>query len=86
MKLEQNHNPSSDLQNGEEYGFKLIGNDDNQEECEQLQQDSDDTLERHHINEEGTISPPVHNNVDNQQQHNEKENEEEGEGEREVVN
>ena len=44
MKLEQNHDPFSDLQNGEEYGFKLVGNDDDQEECEQLQQNSDDTL------------------------------------------
>ena len=49
MKLEQNHDPFSDLQNDEEYGFKLVGNDDDQEESEQPQQNSDDTLERHHI-------------------------------------
>ena len=88
MKLEQNHDPFSDLQNGEEYGFKLVGNDNDQEESEQPQQNSDDTLERHHNNEEeGTSPPPVHNNIDEQQQHNEKEKEEgEGEGEEEVVN
>jgi hypothetical protein len=43
MKLEQNHDPFLDLQNGEEYGFKIVGNDD-EEECEQPQQNSDDAL------------------------------------------
>ena len=77
MKLEQNHDLFSDLQNGEEYGFKLAGNDD--EEFEQPQ--NSDTLERHHSKEEETAPPPTHNDIDEQQQ---LDKEEEGEGE--VVN
>ena len=72
MKLEQNHDLFSDLQNGEEYGFKLAGNDD--EEFEKPQ--NSDTLERHH-NEEETAPPPIHNNIDEHQ---------EKEGEEEIVN
>ena len=76
MKLEQNHDLFSDLQNGEEYGFKIGGNDDKKlQNSDTLEQQNSDTLERHH-NEEETAPPPIHNNID-EQQHNK---EEEGEG------
>ena len=65
MKLEQNHDLFSDLLNGEEYGFKLAGNDD--EEFEQPQ--NSDTLEQHHNEEEtATTAPPTHNSIDQQHQ------------------
>lgn len=54
MKLEPNHDLFSDLQNGEEYGFKLAGNDE--EEFEQPQ-----SSEQHH--NEQTV-PLIQNNVD----------------------
>ena len=69
MKLKQNHDLFSDLQNGEEYGFKLAWNDE--EEFEQPQ--NNDTLERHHNEEETAPAPPTHNNIDQQHEEDKRE-------------
>ena len=83
MKLEQNHDFFSDLQNGEEYGFKLAGNDD--EEFEQPQNsDSLERLQNKEEEDEETAPPPTHNDIDEQEQH-QRDRENEGEGEA-VVN
>ena len=84
MKFEQqqNHDLFSDLQNGEEYGFKLAGNGD--EEFEQPQ--NSETLEQHHHNEEETAPLPIHNNIDELQQQQQQHDNDEKEGEEEVVN